>query len=556
MKFFRNIPIQRKLILIILLSSVVTLLLPCATLYVFQCYNARVMITRDLMTQAEIVGANATGSISFNDSDAATAILAALKAKPHMLSACLYMPDGQLLAHFGLEEDHRDMPSAHVMDSFLYEGPHLILYQPVILQHKRIGTVFLRYDYSAMRREITKPYLSILGSIIPASLLLALLLSSVLQRIISAPILDLAATARSVAEQKNYSVRARCNGRDELGLLTSAFNHMLSRIEDDDSMLRQANQSLEKEVAERLRAQAELEGMHRRIVDVSRRAGMAEVATGVLHNVGNVLNSVNVSTTLALERLQGSKLSNLPRVAALLKENEAKLGQYLTQDPKGRQLPGYVVSLAEVVTEDQKFVLAELNVLRTHIDHIKDIVAMQQDYSKVSGVVETVRVADLVEDAIRLNTGTLSRHGVQVRKEFAPVPDITVEKPKVLQVLINLIRNAKYALDESQRPDKWITLKIAPAGEGRVQIQVIDNGVGIAPENFTRIFAHGFTTRKDGHGFGLHSGALAAQELGGSLLGRSDGLGKGAVFTLELPLQPATGDTVFLNGEPSRKAAA
>jgi signal transduction histidine kinase len=133
----------------------------------------------------------------------------------------------------------------------------------------------------------------------------------------------------------------------------------------------------------------------------------------------------------------------------------------------------------------------------------------------------------------------LSRHEVEVVREFESVPTLNVEKHKILQILVNLLRNAKYACHDSERADKRLTVRVAN-GEGRIRISVIDNGVGIPPENLTRIFNHGFTTRKDGHGFGLHSSALAAKEMGGSLTVRSDGVGQGATFTLELPeSQPA-----------------
>ena len=135
---------------------------------------------------------------------------------------------------------------------------------------------------------------------------------------------------------------------------------------------------------------------------------------------------------------------------------------------------------------------------------------------------------------MRMNEGALSRHGVEVVREFESVPPMNVEKHKILQILVNLVRNAKYACDESGRADKRLTVRVAN-GDGRVKISVIDNGIGIPPENLTRIFNHGFTTRKGGHGFGLHSGALAAKEMGGSLTVHSGGLGQGAAFTLELP---------------------
>lgn len=167
---------------------------------------------------------------------------------------------------------------------------------------------------------------------------------------------------------------------------------------------------------------------------------------------------------------------------------------------------------------------------------------MQQNYARISGVVETVAVAELVEDAVQMNAGALQRHGISLARRYAERPTITVEKHKVLQILVNLIRNAKYACDESGKSDKLITIGIS-SDERSVRIAVIDNGVGIPPENLTRIFNHGFTTRTNGHGFGLHSGALTAQELGGSIAATSDGPGRGATFVVALPYRPKGQDT-------------
>jgi signal transduction histidine kinase len=159
----------------------------------------------------------------------------------------------------------------------------------------------------------------------------------------------------------------------------------------------------------------------------------------------------------------------------------------------------------------------------------------RQTYAKVSGIKEIVNITDLVEDSLRMNLVALNRHGVEVTREYGTVPPVNVEKHKILQILINLVRNAKYACDESGRKDKRLTVRVAN-GQERLKISVIDNGVGIRPENMTRIFNHGFTTRKNGHGFGLHSGALAAKEMGGALTVQSEGPGKGAAFILELPV--------------------
>ncbi|MBI3868454.1 MAG: PAS domain S-box protein [Verrucomicrobia bacterium] len=291
------------------------------------------------------------------------------------------------------------------------------------------------------------------------------------------------------------------------------------------------------DITERKRAEAELEKAHEDLVDASRLAGMAEVATGVLHNVGNVLNSVNVSANFVTDKMRKSLIGDLPKITALLREHSGDLGPFLTSDPKGKQLATYIAQLSDHLCEEHGVLLGRMDLLRDHLDHIKQVVAMQQEYAKVSGVVESIPVTDLVEDAIRLNVGALSRHHVEVIRDYDATPTIVVDKHKALQILVNLIRNAKSACGESGRPDKRLTLRIT-SRDGRVRIGVVDNGLGIPPENFSRIFSHGFTTRKDGHGFGLHSGALAAKEMGGSIEAHSDGVGLGAAFTLDLPLKP------------------
>ena len=220
---------------------------------------------------------------------------------------------------------------------------------------------------------------------------------------------------------------------------------------------------------------------------------------------------------------------------ALLQEHAHDLGEFITNDSRGKHVPAHLAQLSEHLLAEQETNVRELDSLRRNVEHIKEIVAMQQNYATFGGVKEMINVVDLVEDSLRLNEGALSRHGVEVIREFENVPPLNVEKHKILQILVNLLRNAKHACQDSERADKRLTVRVAN-GEGRIKISVMDNGVGIPPENLTRIFNHGFTTRKGGHGFGLHSGALAAKEMGGSLTVHSDGPGQGATFTIELPV--------------------
>jgi signal transduction histidine kinase len=264
---------------------------------------------------------------------------------------------------------------------------------------------------------------------------------------------------------------------------------------------------------------------------------MAEVATNVLHNVGNVLNSVNVSASLVAERIKKSKCAGLARVAALL-AGRTDLAAFMN-GAQGRHLPNYLQELADELLAERDASVAELTTLRGNVEHIKEIVAMQQGYAKRGGIADTVDVRLLVEDSLRMNEGAFSRHGVTIVRDFAEVPLIQLDKHKVLQILVNVIRNAKYACAEKKSGgEKRVTVRVS-ASPAAVTVDVIDSGIGIPPENLARIFNHGFTTRADGHGFGLHSSALAARELGGSLQASSAGLGHGATFTLTLPLSTA-----------------
>lgn len=291
------------------------------------------------------------------------------------------------------------------------------------------------------------------------------------------------------------------------------------------------------QTTERLRAERECtEKTHREMLEVSRQAGMSEVATSVLHNVGNVLNSINISAAVVSDHVAEFKIQNIAQVARLMRENADDLGEYLTKDPKGRQLPDYLAKLATHLGNEQTMILKEIGFVRTKVEHVKQIVATQQSYGKVMGLTESIRVEDLVEDVLRIQAVDLAEHQVNVRRDYAPtMPEIVVDKHKVLQILLNLLTNAKHACVESEQTPKEVNIRVVN-GSGRIKVTIRDNGVGIAPVNLKKIFNHGFTTRKNGgHGFGLHGSALAAKELGGTLEANSEGPGKGATFILEIP---------------------
>ncbi|MOA08472.1 Sensor histidine kinase TodS [compost metagenome] len=262
----------------------------------------------------------------------------------------------------------------------------------------------------------------------------------------------------------------------------------------------------------------------------------------MLHNVGNVLNSVNISADLVSRKLRSSKAQGLGKAMQLINEHADDLGHFFTEDAKGKLLPGYLNQLVEAIAVEQQGLTDELAQLSKSVDHIKDIVSTQQSYAGANSLLEPLVVSELLEDALRMNSGALTRHHVTVIKEYGEVPRIMGDKHRLLLILINLISNAKYAMAGVSNHARNMTLKAAVIDGETLQISVKDEGEGIAEENMTRIFAHGFTTRKDGHGFGLHSCALAAIEMNGHLTAHSEGPGKGATFELQVPLKLAEGE--------------
>ncbi len=318
--------------------------------------------------------------------------------------------------------------------------------------------------------------------------------------------------------------------------------HLRAREKLLQRVVEERTQSLKAEIVVRERAEREAERIHKELMIASHQAGMAEVATGVLHNVGNVLNSANVSLTLISDKVRASKVASLAKVSDLVRAHQGDLSAFITTDARGQKLPEYLLRVTDQLVEEQRTIDAELSSLRSNMEHIKEIVAMQQAYAQVVGAAEPAAVVELVEDALHMNAAGLAGNDVQVVREFQDVPRITVEKHKVLQILVNLIQNAKRACDDANRPDKRIIIGIRDVAE-KIEIAVTDNGVGIAVENLTPIFGHGFNMRKDGHGFGLHSGILAAKALGGTITAASAGIGQGATFTLVLPKQPLTSPT-------------
>jgi signal transduction histidine kinase len=302
-----------------------------------------------------------------------------------------------------------------------------------------------------------------------------------------------------------------------------------------------ANAQLYESLEERVRARSrELEQTQQQLVSAARRAGKAEIANNVLHNVGNVLNSINVSASALRRTIGNSRIEGLARAVALMNEHQQDLGRFVSEDARGKALLSYLNDLVGALRGEQNEMASDLDRMARSVDHISYVVATQQSHAGPSSVLETAQAQDLVEEALRMCAGSLEHPLVNIVRQYEEVPATALDKPRLLQILVNLMGNAAQAMENVPPASRVLTLGCAlvRGGDGdRLRITVQDAGEGMAEDDLKSLFAHGFTRRKDGHGFGLHSSALAAMEMGGKLTAHSDGPGRGAIFTLEMPVR-------------------
>ncbi len=314
-----------------------------------------------------------------------------------------------------------------------------------------------------------------------------------------------------------------------------------SKVVSQNEQLAQANDALTQEVAQRKRIQVEREELNRKLLERSRSVGMADVASTVLHNVGNVLNSLNISVDVAMRALKRVPVEDIAVIASLLQQHRHELVQYLSEDVQGKQIPSYLTMLAESVTANQTLVESELIGLSRNVDHIRQVVDRQVHLARSERTLwESVRFQHVMEQALAIHRPTLDRRGYEIVERYDKDLEGLCDRHQVLQILVNLVSNAQKAMDALPDKPHRLTLQVSAATDraGFVRFEVIDTGMGIASEHLPRLFTQRFTTRSDGHGIGLHSAMLAAKNLGGTLQAHSDGPGRGAIFILDLPVSP------------------
>jgi signal transduction histidine kinase len=376
---------------------------------------------------------------------------------------------------------------------------------------RRVPALLLRAEIGrgivASGREVVRyGQLSTVGT----GLLILFVLLQLLQRIVIAPVGRLTRHTVEIGRTDDTSRKLAMDRGDEIGLLSREFDRMMDKLAES-------------------RAQN---------VRTARAAGMSEIATGVLHNVGNVLNSVNVSANLASRRTEQLSVRDLETMVGVLKENGGDLASFFANDPRAAHLLPFLEEVTSTLGDQRGSIAEELASLRTGIEHIAELVRAQQSYAGTKGVFESASLQEQLDAAVKMCAQAYgARDDIEIVREYGEVPRVRVDKHKLMEILVNLVQNARQALLESDTEPKRIVLRTTLAPGGRARAEVCDNGPGIAPENLTRVFQHGFTTKKDGHGFGLHVSANAATEMSSTLRAQSDGIGKGATFVLEVPVQ-------------------
>jgi len=289
------------------------------------------------------------------------------------------------------------------------------------------------------------------------------------------------------------------------------------------------------DITERKRMEEEKLQLHAQLLDTSRQLGMAEVASDVLHNVGNVLNSINVSIGVIGDLLKHSMVGDVGRISQLFQKHQDDLGSYFATNPKGKQVPAYLEKLAGQLLEEQRVAIAEIERLRQNAHHAQQCVASQQDLAKPNGITEPISIVSLVEEALEANQELLEASQIEVSREFHEIPQLIVDKYQVLEVMVDVIRNACQAMALAPAKHLVVRAKLIPGPPDSVCLEVQDSGVGIVPEDLIKIFGQGYSAKNGGRGMSLHSGALIAKNIGGALRAHSEGLGHGATFSLDLP---------------------
>jgi len=661
---FRNISLKNKITSIIMLTSSFVLVIASVSFLLNDILSLRHVMIGNISTASKVIGNNITAALAFESKSTAEEILAGLSAEPHVIAAYVHRQDGTHFASYLNDEfsvntsskqtdtayhalKHKELISSYLKDpgetsqailnNSAFFDDSIDIVQNIILDGEFIGLLHIKYSLQKINSRL-KQYAGIGAAILIISLFIGYIISSILQKVISEPILNLTEAIKSITENKKYSVIVEKQTNDEIGILVNSFNKMIYDIQKTTVSMDYFNniiqsmydpliviatdytilmvnsaacnfldyseaelvgnsvghvfntEMLEKErevngciikgivnnketvyttkkgeeipvifssslmsdadgdisgyvcvardITERIKTDQELAEANKQIVDTAHKAGMADIATGILHNLGNVMNSVNSSTEKITQIVRASKVTSLVNANQLLKEHIDHIGEFLSSDDRGRKLPGFYLKLGDILLDENERTAKSIRRIEEKMTTMKGIIETQQEYAKAEFHTEKEELPNIIGDVLRIQKDLIETYGVRVTGDYQKPLRCKVHKYKLVQVLLNLVKNAVESMkgNDLHNKVKELVIETGRVDDGSDFIKVKDNGSGIPPENLVKIFNHGFTTKEKGHGFGLHASANSMTEMGGSLIAESDGENKGAAFMVKLPV--------------------
>jgi signal transduction histidine kinase len=413
---------------------------------------------------------------------------------------------------------HLKSSNHQIIHSTLSNSEVFSSYYPLSFAGIDWGHIVVGLSTEAYHDDLRRLYLRTFW-IALASVMVSLAMSFILARRMTKPIQELAETTHLIGNG-DLAARSDIHTGDEIELLSRAINRMVEALEH---------------------SQDEIRKKHDALLDVAHRAGMAEVAIDVLHNIGNVLNSINVISSSVTNRVDQSRVYNIRLFAREFEKNRHRLHDYLATDGRVDKMIDFLTALVSHLENENKAISVDMAALSRHIAYIIDIIKCQQLYSKSAGIVERVSIDELINMAVQICGNTLSIYNIRLDLRNTDLPEMFLNRHKIIQILNNLINNAIDSVLEIKDRERVISISAEQTEDGDLLIRVEDNGIGVLEENMIKIFNHGFTTKKGGHGFGLHSCALFAQEMKGTLNVSSSGWNQGALFELRLPVGDKAG---------------
>ena len=525
--------IRRQVLVFTSAVSLTVLLITGAVLLTHHLGQTRARLADSLDSIAQMTAANASAALAFRDAAGAADVLGSLRHDPLIVSAVLFDLQNRPFVAYG---EPTDLNPAKPALSPL--GPIRIL--EVVHNGETYGRLLIATDNRAELRRTALTWVAVYAGAVVLTALLAYALSFLFQRAVATPLAALARAAGAVTERRDYTVRATPGGPAEVAAVAEAFNTMLVEIGRRDAELARQLTVLDREMHEREAAEASLRQSTRELLRLSHEAGMSEVASGVLHNIGNALNSINVSAELLADHLRVRAASSISTLRDFFHAPPAKAAPVFESHPDGPGVRAFAGSLSQHAQSHLHAAALELATLRTGVAHLKEVVARQQTLAKSVRRSEPFDLREAVQEAVLLDktTGHAASTHLLLEQSHEGSTLVHADRSAVVQILVNLLANARAAVAHTRAP--LIRIHLGPPTATHLPLALTDNGVGIPADQLLSIFSYGFTTKAGGHGFGLHNAAITARLLGGTLRVHSEGLGRGATFTLELPRKPSS----------------